>query len=198
MKNKVLRIGIVSLLVAGVYYFTNSSDWGWTSANKIHEIILDANVVYTVERDQMGEFADLVVLGIPQDEIGDKKFEINYFPKDPNDHTKTPPAIQNFQAFTNFKVSGVYKNLTGVRMGEEIIISEPFALIKDADGKKKIKLGHFKELQAKQTYVLFLKKSSEHNYYHIIRDDEGQALISNAEDLESQVKSILQKHNVHF
>ncbi|MCU6712946.1 hypothetical protein M6D81_30020 [Paenibacillus sp. J5C_2022] len=71
------------------------------------------------------------------------------------------------------------------------------ALIEDSEGKKKLKMGHFNELQAMQPYVLFLKKSPDSDIYYIVRNSDGQEKIAQGSNLEEQVQAILQKHKVN-
>lgn len=192
-----LAVGITFALVAGIYIFVNGiSDGGSsTSDREIPVIEITSNIVYKVENNQIGEYADLIVLGVPQDKLEDRKFVINNFPTDLNDKSDTPEAIQDFYSFVNFKVDTVYKN-AGLEIGEELSIFERVALITDSEGKKIIKLEGYHELQPQQKYLLFLKKSPDSDYYHIVRNNDGQETISNEENIEQQVQAILKKHGV--
>lgn len=192
-----LGLGIGVIIAAGIYIFANGIGEVVSSAGEgeVPVIEIEANIVYTVEKDQIGEYADLIVFGVPQDTFEDRKFVINHFPKDSNDKSDTPEAIQDFYSLVNFKVDAVYKN-DGVKVGDEISIFERAALITDGEGKKIIKQAGYQELQPQQEYVLFLKKSPDADYYHIVRNNDGQEKVSSEEDIEQQVQAILKKHNV--
>jgi len=193
MKIMLLCLGVCSVIAVGTYIYANGNN-----GNPIQEIAIESNYVYTVEKDQIGQFADLVVLGVPQDNLEKRKFDVKYFPKDPRDNSDAPPAIENFQGFTRFSVDEVYKNATGLKISakSEVTVAEPIALLQDSEGKKIIRQERYDELKAQKKYVLFLKKSPDHDYYYIVRDNDGMELISNERELEQEVKGILQKHNI--
>ncbi|MEF2246752.1 hypothetical protein [Paenibacillus sp. IITD108] len=210
MKKWFIGIGVASLLAVGTYIYA-SGDRGTTgvvgrepvqeapaeeSTGSMKSFVIEANIAYTVEKEEMGEFADLVVLGVPQEDIGDRKSDIRYFPKDPGDRTDTPRDIEFLKSFVNFKIEAVYKNATGIKSGDTITISERTAMVDDEAGKRIVKLGHFDELQAKQQYVLFLKKAPDKDIYYVIRDNDGREKIAHDNSLEEQVEAILKKHRI--
>ncbi|MCU6712947.1 hypothetical protein M6D81_30025 [Paenibacillus sp. J5C_2022] len=121
MKKWFISIGVVSVLAAGTYIYASGVNGnagqdiqyeakavgdsesetmkGDAQVSSIKEIVFEANIVYTVDQDKIGDFADLVVLGVPQESLEERKSDIRYFPKDPLDKSNTPRDIEYFQSF---------------------------------------------------------------------------------------------------
>ncbi|PZE21550.1 hypothetical protein [Paenibacillus xerothermodurans] len=173
----------VTGIVAANQYFTKDSS--------LPEVHVEAHYAYTVDMDKIGEFADLVVVGSPSQDLQDRESVVKYFPRDPGDTTGKPQALESFYTLADFEVQTVYKGDTSVHPGDTIKVREETAVINTAEGKKKLTLDKYPDdLKKGSKYVLFLKKYGD--YYTLVRDAEGREAVAT----DADIQKALEKHKV--
>ncbi len=186
--------GVVAglLFFAGVYVFY--------SVSLVKEKPVHINIAYTVDYEQMAQFADLIVLGSAQEPVERRDAVIQYFPSTKASNLNGAKQVESMITYTKLKIDEIYKDKNGAfeQKNAKITVIEPFVLLHEWNGKSKYIQEGYTEMKMAGSYLLFLKQSPKNDHYYIIRDNDGkeEILAKDEQERQAEIKSVLLKHNV--
>lgn len=171
VKNSIKKISFVLLAIftsLSIYYY-------FAIFNSVTEVEASASYLGFDDVNSLTEDAELVALVTPTKDFLDREHVIK---------TYETGAIEDFYTLTDINVSKVFKGDKAISRNLEIV--EPISLLQTLEGKYKINMEGYTEMEKGKEYVVFLRKNYMGNYA-IINMAEGKFEIEEIKSLTSSV-----------
>ncbi|NMI07838.1 hypothetical protein HF638_27965 [Paenibacillus sp. SZ31] len=148
-KKSIKRITYVSLVVMAII----SSCFYFFVYNSVKVISAQASYLEFENVEDLTDDADLVALVSPTQDFYDREHVVK---------TYSTGAIEDFFTLTNVNIKEIIKGEDSFPNSIEVV--EPISLIQKIDGKYKLNIEGYTEMEVDKEYIVFLKKNYLGNY----------------------------------